>query len=86
MFGKIPGRAIKVPIYTGGSTTPDFVYATGKEGKIDLTLLVETKATDMRLSEKRAIEVQERLFKHVEGVQWELVKDDSEVLSLLNNL
>lgn len=28
VFGKVPRKAIKVPTYTGGSTTPDFVYVT----------------------------------------------------------
>lgn len=86
VFGKLPRLAIKAPTYTGGSTTPDFVYATEREGKVDLTLLVETKAKDMRGSEKRAVAAQERLFRNIKGVKWELVTDSSEVHKLLDGL
>lgn len=86
VFGKVPRRAIKVPTYTGGSTSPDFVYATEKDGKTDLTLLIETKAKDMRLAEKRAIEAQEKLFKNIKGVQWKLVTKAGDVNKLLDNL
>jgi type III restriction enzyme len=83
VFGKIPRRAIKVPTYTGGSTSPDFIYATQKNGKTDLTLLIETKAKDMRGAEKIAIEAQRRLFKNIDGVKWELATSKRDVEEVL---
>ena len=86
VFGKLPKCAIKVPTYTGGSTTPDFLYAVETNGKLDITLLVETKASDMRGAEKTAVEAQERLFENIRGVRWALAQDPKEVLALLNRL
>ena len=86
VFGKLPRRAIKVPTYTGGSSTPDFIYATEKDGKIDLTLLIETKAEDMREAEKRALEAQSKLLKNIPNTKWKLVTNADEVSELLNKL
>ena len=105
VFGKIPRRAIRVPTYTGGSTTPDFVYyiADGTSGKSTgevqeeaaakkygekntlnrLTLLIETKASDMRLSERRVVAAQKRLFKTIPGVEWRLITSLDELRSFL---
>ena len=85
VFGKIPRRAIKVPTYTGGSTTPDFVYVVETDKNNYLYVLLETKAQDMRGAEKRAVESQERLFATVQNVQWHLITDADEVSSLLNS-
>lgn len=85
VFGKIPRRAIKVPTYIGGSTTPDFVYAVETDKNHYLYVLLETKAQDMRGAEKRAVESQERLFATVQNVQWHLITDADEVSSLLNS-
>ena len=84
VFGKIPRRAIKVPTYTGGSTTPDFVYAVETEAHKNLYILLETKAQDMRGAEKLAVECQERLFAIVQNVQWHLITDADEVRRLLS--
>ena len=84
VFGKIPRRAIKVPTYTGGSTTPDFVYAVETEAHKNLYILLETKAQDVRGAEKLAVECQERLFAIVQNVQWHLITDADEVRRLLS--
>ena len=86
VFGKIPRKAIKVPLYTGGSSTPDFIYAIEKDDKIDLTLLVETKAKDMRDAEKRAIMAQSKLFENISNVQWELVTTADEMKNIFEKL
>jgi type III restriction enzyme len=90
VFGKIPRKAIKVPTYTGGSTTPDFIYAVTADNNdtvvTDLCLLVETKAEDMRGAEVRATDAQSKLFNGIPGVQWELVTDANDVLRLLGGL
>lgn len=57
-FGKLPRRAIRIPTYLGGTTTPDFVYAT-TDG---LYLLVETKSENKRDSDKQAVAIHKRFF------------------------
>ncbi|MDR0297263.1 MAG: type III restriction-modification system endonuclease [Streptococcaceae bacterium] len=57
-FGKLPRRAIRIPTYLGGTTTPDFVYAT-KDG---LYLLVETKSDNKRASDETAVAVHKKFF------------------------
>ena len=57
VYGKIPRRSIKVPLYFGGTTSPDFMYVIRrKDGKLALNLVVETKdvdkPSDMRVSEQ----------------------------------
>ena len=86
VFGKLPRRSVKVPTYTGGSTSPDFLYAKEKDGKINLTLLIETKSEDMRMSEKSAIEAQKKLFKNIPNVEWKLIQNPDEVLKLLERM
>lgn len=61
VFGKLPKRAIQVPKYTGGSTTPDFIYVIEKEDETYVYLLVETKAENMRLEDQRIINIQKIL-------------------------
>ena len=84
VFGKIPRRAIKVPTYTGGSTTPDFIYAVETASNKNLYVLLETKAQDMRGAEQRAVEAQKTLFKTMPDVQWYLIQNADEVSTLLN--
>ncbi len=57
-FGKLPKSAIKIPKYTGGTTTPDFVYSV--DG--DLYLLVETKADNKRDTDNQIVDVQKIFF------------------------
>ena len=84
VFGKIPRRAIKVPTYTGGSTTPDFIYAVETASNKNLYVLLETKTQDMRGAEQRAVEAQKTLFKTMPDVQWHLIQNADEVSTLLN--
>jgi type III restriction enzyme len=85
VFGKVPRRAIKAPTYTGGSTTPDFVYAVENDDNRNFYLLLETKSKDMRGTEKRAALAQEKLFRNTPNVEWHLIQEASEVMSLLKN-
>ncbi len=86
VFGKIPRRAIQVPTYIGGTTTPDFVYAT----KNNLFLLIEAKPdgqVGLRDTEKVAVESQRHFFNDKKyHVRWEKVTKKEEVQSILNNL
>ncbi len=86
VFGKLPRKAVKVPTYTGGSTTPDFIYVSENGGNASVTLLVETKAKDLRMNEKRAVKAQEQMFKNIPNVKWELVQNPEKIYEILRKL
>ena len=53
VYGKIPRRSIAIPVITGGSYSPDFMYVVKKKsGEKELNIVVETKdvenKTDLR--------------------------------------
>lgn len=62
VFGKLPRGSIKVPKYTGGSTTPDFIYLIKKGKESIVYLIVETKAENMRIEDKKITEIQKSFF------------------------
>ncbi|MBO9620740.1 MAG: type III restriction-modification system endonuclease [Niabella sp.] len=73
VYGKLPRRSIKLPTYTGGTTSPDFVYAIKKEhAPIELYLVVETKSENMRESDKNAIESQQKAFEKIQHIEWRM--------------
>lgn len=43
VFGKIPRRSVQVPLYFGGTTSPDFMYLIRKNGDFEINFIVETK-------------------------------------------
>lgn len=63
-FGKLPKKAIQIPKYMGGTTTPDFVYVIENENGSSIYLLVETKAegSGKRISDEQIVEIQEKFF------------------------
>jgi type III restriction enzyme len=77
-----------VPTYTGGTTTPDFVYAIkhNDEKEISLHLIVETKATDLRGAEQIAIAGQKKFFDNILGVKWDLANFANDVEGMLKYL
>ncbi|MDK1359659.1 type III restriction-modification system endonuclease [Arthrobacter sp. zg-Y1219] len=67
VYGKIPRRSIRVPLYFGGTTSPDFMYVLKRaDGKLSLNFVVETKDvekhSDMRESEQLRMEAAKRFF------------------------
>ncbi|MCF8269390.1 MAG: hypothetical protein K9I25_05410, partial [Crocinitomicaceae bacterium] len=73
VYGKLPRRSIKLPTYTGGTTSPDFVYAIKKdEQAITLHLVVETKSDNMRMSDEIAVKSQKEAFKNVQNIEWRM--------------
>ncbi|MDR0536127.1 MAG: type III restriction-modification system endonuclease [Puniceicoccales bacterium] len=88
VFGKLPRRSIKVPTYTGGTTTPDFVYAIKRkdERDVSLHLLVETKPDDVRGAEQIAINAQKKAFDKMFGVKWDLANAPGDVSGMLQLL
>lgn len=55
VFGKIPRKSIQVPLYFGGTTSPDFMYVVKKGTGHEVNLIVETKDVD-RSTTLRGIE------------------------------
>lgn len=88
VFGKLPKRAIQVPKYTGGTTTPDFVYMVEREDKSHVYLLVETKADNKRISDQRIVEIQTEFFKQLnqQNVIYTEATDAQTVISKLRKL
>ncbi|MDR3110822.1 MAG: hypothetical protein LBU65_14230, partial [Planctomycetaceae bacterium] len=72
VYGKLPKRSIKVPTYTGGTTSPDFVYAISRDNGKSLHLIVETKSDNLRMSDTIAVKAQEKLFKQIPNVEWRM--------------
>ena len=67
VFGKIPRKSIKVPLYFGGTTSPDFMYVLKRDdGRISLNFVVETKdvekRSDLRKSEELKMKAARRFF------------------------
>ncbi|MDR0611469.1 MAG: type III restriction-modification system endonuclease [Planctomycetaceae bacterium] len=80
VYGKLPRRSIKLPTYTGGTTSPDFVYAVKKKNAkdIELHLIVETKSDNPRLSDEIAINSQKKAFESINGnsnIKWRMETD-----------
>lgn len=73
VYGKLPRRSIKLPTYTGGTTSPDFVYAIKKdEQTLQLHLVVETKSDNPRMSDVIAVNSQREAFKNIQNIEWRL--------------
>lgn len=66
VFGKIPRRSIQVPLYFGGTTSPDFMYVIKKDDKTELNFIIETKDIDndfsLREIEKLKIDAAKKFF------------------------
>ncbi|MEQ7804773.1 type III restriction-modification system endonuclease [Priestia aryabhattai] len=88
VFGKLPKRAIQVPKYTGGSTTPDFIYMIEKEDQTSVHLLIETKAENMRLEDQRIVEIQKKFFNELkeQNIQFEEATTAQQVYSMIQKL
>ena len=68
VFGKIPRRSIQIPLYFGGTTSPDFMYVLKrKDDSYEINLIVETKGVEkesgLRNEEKLKIKNAEIFFK-----------------------
>ena len=65
-FGKIPRQSIQVPLYFGGTTSPDFMYLLQDGNNYRLGLIIETKDVDgdeaLRGLEKHKISTAKKFF------------------------
>lgn len=87
VFGKIPRRSIQIPLFTGGTTSPDFMYVINSDGgEVEINFIVETKDmvddSSLRRSEEFRIKSAEKFFEALkeEGLnvvfKKQLKKDD----------
>lgn len=82
-FGKLPKKAIQIPKFTGGTTTPDFVYKVGR----NLYLLVDTKPADIRDGEKRTVKIKEQFLTQLsDKVHYKVAETVQEVTKELDKL
>lgn len=90
VFGKLPKKAIQVPKYTGGSTTPDFIYIVNNSNDKKIYLLVETKAegSNKRISDNQVTNIQHNFFARLEsmGITYTEASSPEEVYKILRTL
>lgn len=72
VYGKIPRRSIRVPLYFGGTTSPDFMYVLKRDdGKLSLNFVVETKDvekhSDMRVGEQLRMKAAAKFFESMKS-------------------
>lgn len=84
VFGKIPQRAIRIPLFTGGTTSPDFIYAIKNNKNIEIDLFIEAKSENLKESDKIAIDSQ-NIFLNTVKTEWRKVTSAEEVESLLRD-
>lgn len=77
VFGKIPRKSVKVPLYFGGTTSPDFMYVLKREdGRLSLNFVIETKdvekASDMRESEQLKMKAAKRFFESMSSESFDV--------------
>lgn len=84
VFGKLPKNSIRVPKYTGGTTTPDFLFIVEKEESDFVYLVVETKASNMRESDREVLQIQDKFFNtlgdNIDYIEATSIKDIHEKL------
>lgn len=77
VYGKIPRRSIRIPLYFGGTTSPDFMYVLKtKDGKLSLNFIIETKdydvKSDLREAENRRIEAVQKFFDSIDDTNQDI--------------
>ena len=87
VFGKLPKKAIKIPRFDNGTTTPDFIFKI-EHGKKPIYLVIETKAENMRLGDEEIHTIQQKYFDHLKesGVYYRMATSEQEVHDLINKL
>lgn len=70
VYGKIPKNSISIPIFIGGSYSPDFLYIVKhSSGKYTINLIIETKdvkyESELRDIEKMKIRSADKFFKEL---------------------
>lgn len=88
VYGKLPKKAIKIPRYDHGTTTPDFIFKIEKDGEDPKYLMVETKAENLREDDSQIVKIQEKYFKQLNesGIYYMMATSDQEVQEKLRRI
>ena len=94
VFGKIPRRSVQVPLYFGGTTSPDFMYVIQRDDKFEINFIVETKDIDkessLRGSEKLRIASAKKFFEELKkdgvSVSFEPQLKSDDIITMINRL
>lgn len=94
VFGKIPRRSVQVPLYFGGTTSPDFMYVIQRDDKFEINFIVETKDIDkessLRGSEKLRITSAKKFFEELKkdgvSVSFEPQLKSDDIITMINKL
>ena len=95
VFGKIPRKSIQVPLYFGGTTSPDFMYIIQRENdKPELNLIIETKDVQkdsgLRTEEQLRIENAKKFFEALKqdglNVAFKKQMKQDEIIKLINEI
>lgn len=95
VFGKIPRRSIQIPLFNGGTTSPDFMYVinSGKDD-YEVNFIVETKDMDdekgLRRGEEYRIKSAQKFFETLkeEGLNVVFKKQlkDDDIVAMIKGL
>ncbi len=94
VFGKIPRRSIQIPLFTGGTTSPDFMYVLKRNGKTEINFIVETKDMKndkgLRLDETYRIESAKKFFETLKeeglNVEFKLQFQKDDIVAMINEV
>lgn len=94
VFGKIPRRSVQVPLYFGGTTSPDFMYVIKKGDNTEINFIVETKDVDkdssLRGTERLKIASAKKFFEELKkygiNVSFEKQIKDDDIISMVKKL
>ena len=88
VYGKLPKKAIKIPRYDHGTTTPDFIFKIEKEGEDPKYLMVETKAENLREDDSQIVKIQKTYFEQLNesGIYYMMATSDQEVQEKLRRI
>lgn len=94
VFGKIPRRSVQVPLYFGGTTSPDFMYVIKKDNKAEVNFIVETKGVDkestLRETEKLKIASAKKFFEELKqegiNVSFEQQLKNDDIVTMINKI
>lgn len=94
VFGKIPRKSVQVPLYFGGTTSPDFMYVIKKGDNTEINFIVETKDVDkdssLRGTERLKIASAKKFFEELKkygiNVSFEKQIKDNDIISMVKKL
>ena len=94
VFGKIPRRSVQIPLYFGGTTSPDFMYVIQRDDKFEINFIVETKDIDkessLRGTEKLRIASAKKFFEELKkdgvSVSFEPQLKSDDIITMINRL